>query len=357
MPDEIDVARYLQYERDEADPVEPEVDGPVMFGDERLPVDTGQVDATGRPSDDPPRDGLAFPFSNRLAIPLESGQPVGRGWRARHGYRPTGVTWHWAACPTLRILDLVLGGRRTGGRVPRGGASAHYGIGRTFDEGVSRYVGLEDRSWHAGRGQTLRWDGLPYTVSDDKGARCGVGIELVSMGHDYDGDDGVKVAGTKGDRLEVQPWSDDQVAMAIEVGREIVIRWPHLRPEDHHGHHDLCPGYKLDVVSFPFARVLEGIYGEDVRDVWTPLWSARGRQRVLIALGYDLGRWGADGAWGRVSQAALLAFQRDRELPVNGHWTTSVHRAVDRALADAGLDLAQVAAASPPVVDSPTDGT
>ena len=131
--------------------------------------------------------------------------------------------------------------------------------------------------------------------------------------------------------------------MAIAVGKEIVARWPNIRPEDHHGHHDLCPGRKEDVASFPFARVLRGIYGTtDVRDVWTPLWSVMGRQRALVAAGYSMAPYGADGDWGGLSKAALKQFQADHGLPVNEFWTLGVSRAVDAALAEKGLDLHQV---------------
>lgn len=39
-------------------------------------------------------------------------------------------------------------------------------------------------------------------------------------------------------------------------------------------------------------------------------------QRILIALGYDLGPGGADGAFGRMTIAAVKSFQRDRGLAV-----------------------------------------
>lgn len=41
-------------------------------------------------------------------------------------------------------------------------------------------------------------------------------------------------------------------------------------------------------------------------------------QRLLIANGYDLGRWGADGKWGRMSRIALIEFEEEHGLLVNG---------------------------------------
>jgi N-acetyl-anhydromuramyl-L-alanine amidase AmpD len=41
-------------------------------------------------------------------------------------------------------------------------------------------------------------------------------------------------------------------------------------------------------------------------------------QQQLIVLGYDLGKWGADGSFGAVTEAAVKSFQRDYGLPVDG---------------------------------------
>ena len=133
--------------------------------------------------------------------------------------------------------------------------------------------------------------------------------------------------------MEIQPWTDEQITMMIGVGQEIIERFPHIRPEHHHGHHDICPARKLDVIGFPFAEVLRGIYDDPViPDVWTPFRSAEQRQRVLMALGYDLGSYGADGDWGRLSQAALEKFQQDNGLVEDGMWSTFVCWAVYKKL-------------------------
>jgi peptidoglycan hydrolase-like protein with peptidoglycan-binding domain len=41
-------------------------------------------------------------------------------------------------------------------------------------------------------------------------------------------------------------------------------------------------------------------------------------QKILIALGYDLGSSGADGKFGPVTEAAVKAFQDDNNLTVDG---------------------------------------
>lgn len=295
---------------------------------------------------------LPFQFRNFL-IPVADGQAVSRGWLSRHGGKPLGVTWHWAVTRRLSVLRAVIGGANA---ERKGEASAHYGVGRTFAEGVDRYVSLENRSWHAGVNQSLRWNGKRLAGDADfKGTRTTIGIETSHIGAAIDGvvaeADWIHTATPLGKPLRVQPWTAEQIAMCIEVGREIVRRWPHIRPEDHHGHHDICPvdeqgrAYKIDVCGFPFAKVLRGIYPDAVvPDVWTPLETVRQRQRALIALGFNLGTSGADGDWGSKSRTALLLFQRQQNFAENGLWSTFVSRAVYRELKQAGRDPVSVTA-------------
>jgi len=268
--------------------------------------------------------GLRF---NDHLIPLEAGQAVDRGWTAATGGRPVAVTWHWSATKNLAHCRRLLGGENA---ERKGIASAHFAVGRSRAEGIDRYVTLDNRSWHAGKNQTLRWDGQPFTGPDDKGARTSIGIETIDAGYAREGfpagADWIAAHSPDGRRpLLVEPWSDEQVEMMIELGREIVHRFPHIGPRHHHGHHDICPDYKLDVTGFPFARVLRGIYGDpEIPDVWTPFWSNRGRQRALAELGYGDHLPKAGGRWGAKSDAALRRFQRDHGRVPDGRWTVFV---------------------------------
>jgi N-acetyl-anhydromuramyl-L-alanine amidase AmpD len=270
---------------------------------------------------------------------------VSEGWPAATGGRPRGVTWHWTATRSLAHCRQLLGGASP---ERKGEASAHYAVGRSFAEGVDRYVTLENRSWHAGVGQTLRWDGAALSGPAEKGSRTTIGVETVNIGNARrgvpPGADWIRCAPPVGRRdLLVEPWTDEQFAMMIEVGREIVGRWPGIRPEDHHGHHDLCPGYKVDVSGLDFARLLRGIYGDaSIRDVWLPLQTVRQRQRALIALGYQLGPTRDDGDWGPRSEGALRLFQREQGQVENGMWTGFTSRAVDAALLARGWETADV---------------
>lgn len=55
-------------------------------------------------------------------------------------------------------------------------------------------------------------------------------------------------------------------------------------------------------------------------------------QLYLIQLGYDLGRWGADGEFGDATELAVKAFQRDHELGVDGQYGPKSHAAMLEAL-------------------------
>ena len=99
---------------------------------------------------------MGFSFSDAAMIPLKPGQSVTRGWTSATGHKPMGVTWHWTAIESLEGTRGALGGANA---TNKGVSSAHYGVGRNFAEGVDRYVSLEDRSWHAGKEQKIRWDG------------------------------------------------------------------------------------------------------------------------------------------------------------------------------------------------------
>lgn len=265
-------------------------------------------------------------MTDRL-IPMGPGQAVDAGWPEATGSRPHGVTWHWTATRTREECDRLLGGANA---ERRGQASAHYAIGRSFGEGISRYVTLENRSWHAGKNQLLRWDGAAFSGDEDKASRTTIGVETVNIGYAREGVPAAVgwIAADSADgrqRMKIEPWTAEQVEMMVLVGKEIVARWPQIGPRDHHGHHDLCPTWKVDPAGFPFATVLRGIYSDPgLPDVWTPTWKVSGRREWLRRLGYA-DHFVIDGEiWWRADDLALRRFQRDHGLPVNGFFTTSV---------------------------------
>lgn len=72
-------------------------------------------------------------------------------------------------------------------------------------------------------------------------------------------------------------------------------------------------------------RVLRnGVVGTDVKTM----------QTYLIQLGYDCGRWGADGDFGDSTEIALKQFQKDHSLVVDGEYGKKSHAAMEKALDD-----------------------
>jgi len=296
-------------------------------------------------------DNPPFEIDERWMIPLNPGQAIGSGWRYSNPLvgknSAFGVTWHWTATWNRSACDRILGGDDA---MRKGEASAHYCVGVDFAEGISRYVGLNDRSWHAGKNQMMRWDGADIHKDGilGSGSRTTVGVETVNIGFSRTGidkkDDWKEAWSPNGkNQMWVPPWSAEQTVMMIWVGKEIQQTFPYLTARDHHGHHDICPGYKEDPsFIFPFAQVLNGVYSHDITDVWTPFELIEPRQRALLLLGYDFGEWGADGDWGRISDAALTKFQKDRQITENGLWTTFVCWEIFDALSEVNLTLEDV---------------
>lgn len=70
-------------------------------------------------------------------------------------------------------------------------------------------------------------------------------------------------------------------------------------------------------------RLLEnGCEGADVKEL----------QDALIHLGYDCGKWGADGDFGDATELAVEQFQKDHGLTVDGEYGEKSHAALEKAL-------------------------
>ena len=69
------------------------------------------------------------------------------------------------------------------------------------------------------------------------------------------------------------------------------------------------PGIVIGPEPFLGVRILKnGMEGDDVKEL----------QRMLIQLGYDLGKWGADGDFGDATEMAVRKFQKERDCDVDG---------------------------------------
>ena len=84
------------------------------------------------------------------------------------------------------------------------------------------------------------------------------------------------------------------------------------------------PEQPVTVAPTPGSRVLKnGSEGEDVKQM----------QSTLIRLGYDLGKWGADGDFGDCTEQAVEAFQRASGLDDTGIFDAATCDALEKALA------------------------
>lgn len=79
-----------------------------------------------------------------------------------------------------------------------------------------------------------------------------------------------------------------------------------------------------------FERMLEnGCAGADVKEL----------QENLILLGYDCGRWGADGDFGDATEIAVMQFQKDNGLEVDGQFGNKSKATMKNALEQRKNDL------------------
>lgn len=97
----------------------------------------------------------------------------------------------------------------------------------------------------------------------------------------------------------------------------------------------------------------KGLIGDDVKEL----------QSTLIEMGYDCGKWGADGDFGSATETAVRAFQADFRLPVDGICDVDDFEAINDALLEDdpdeapathivdALDLSSHNAASEPKID------
>lgn len=111
------------------------------------------------------------------------------------------------------------------------------------------------------------------------------------------------------------------------------------------------PAYSQGVEPAPALKLgdrlplAKGDEGDDVKEL----------QQNLIALGYDLGSYGADGEFGSKTDAAVRAFQQAEGLDVDGKFGAKSLAAMEAALA--ALDEKQPAQEEKPAQETTTDST
>ncbi len=76
-----------------------------------------------------------------------------------------------------------------------------------------------------------------------------------------------------------------------------------------------------DIITLPHRTLRRGCRGDDVREL----------QALLAALGFDLGKAGADGIFGSMTHQAVLAYQRTHSLQADGIVGPQTWAALERA--------------------------
>lgn len=92
---------------------------------------------------------------------------------------------------------------------------------------------------------------------------------------------------------------------------------------------DYDTGARSDDFALGDRLLKNGCEGADVKEL----------QEALISLGYDCGRWGADGDYGDATEMAVRDFQGDKQLTVDGDYGPITHKALCRALDEAASAL------------------
>jgi hypothetical protein len=248
-----------------------------------------------------------------------------------------------------------------GVRAPLGIARFHTGtpIYKTDAGGQVIYVNGKPKWIGGGRG----WPGAGYQFCVSAAPEVQDGKFVVYRMHDDDvwswhtgkhhnrRGVGVVVAGMYASRHA--PGNDDARMTpdpgAVTALEELVLTYLlpryQLDATDLLGHFDAgkaaCPGDFLEQwvrhvrgEAFPDPREKLVIGAPGGAGDKRPLKTARQRQQALADLGYSLGPAGVDGAWGLDSKGALLAFQADHALVVDGLWGPRTEAAVRAALAE-----------------------
>ncbi len=133
---------------------------------------------------------------------------------------------HYTGCPaaTAAARWLDPSPNAQGGRL-----STHYMV----DEGgrITQFVHEKNRAWHAG---VSYWQGETDINSTS------IGIEIENLGEFAD----------------YPPFNDDQIAVVINLCRDVLKRHPSITPAHVLGHSDIAPGRKKDPgPNFPWAKL------------------------------------------------------------------------------------------------------
>jgi len=167
-------------------------------------------------------------------------------------------------------------------------------------------------NWHLQRG----WAGIGYHYYVRKDGSIYRGRSEDTIGAHTEEYNSRSIGICAEGNFEVEMMSDAQKRAIIELLRELKKRYPNAQIKRHKDFAaTACPGK-----NYPFEEIVretlkeedeamkKGDKGTQVKKI----------QEMLLALGYSLPKYGADGAFGSETEAAVNAFKKAVNLPQNG---------------------------------------
>ncbi|MCD5324799.1 MULTISPECIES: peptidoglycan-binding protein [Pontibacillus] len=190
-------------------------------------------------------------------------------------------------------------------------------VRQAYAEGInvqisSGFRSFEDQAYQYGKGRSnYRYNGVDYSkpgMSIVSHAKPGQSVHNYGLAIDY--------FLTTWDGSEAT-WSvNDNWCRVAEIGKSMGFSWggdwssfkdyPHLELTGGLTWYDLSQGERPTHLLADYLE--EGMSGSKVKQL----------QNRLIDIGYDLGKYGADGDYGPTTKRAVMAFQKDYGLAVDG---------------------------------------
>lgn len=210
--------------------------------------------------------------------------------------------------------------------------SGNYSIRKASPNGIVLHHAAANgtvETIHKGH-QNRGWAGIGYHFYVRKNGSVYRGRPENWVGAHTSGHNSTKLGICAEGNFEKEKMSETQKNAIIELLAYLRNKYGNLKV---YGHRDLdataCPGK-----NYPFNEIVNGKVKEEAKEVSKEVNTVniamnvigkgdegeqvKTLQRLLMALGYDLGSYGADGDFGSKTDTAVKAFQKKNKLDVDG---------------------------------------